>query len=140
MTSDNGFDWSQFQNFFQRQSPPGAKAFTEDLSWVEQMVRTSVDQAMKAVPQLIRQEVFETHRHVIIKLQVPKRGVLDEWRLLLNDYHLLVKMAHGKEERITFPVAVVPSTARARYKDGILQIQVRKRRTSGGYREISATY
>jgi HSP20 family molecular chaperone IbpA len=84
-------------------------------------------------------EVFETHNHVIVKISISYEA--NPIVKVRTDAVKIEGMFDNKKQQlIRLPCLVVPSTARATYKEGILQIKVRKKKLNKSYREVSIRY
>lgn len=133
-------DWEAFKRRFDDWSLNPQQPPSDHTDWMEPMMQASWDEAMHNVPRPGREEVFETHRYVVVKLRVKDVVLLDQIRLLINDSELIVKWSRHRERRIRFPVLVVPKTARAKYRDGVLQIIAIKKKGKSSYLEIPVRY
>lgn len=132
----SGKFWRSFEQFFGGQFPnmPLDKAFDPDSmeEWVQQLVRSSFPQASSGAPgQAYRTEVFETHNNVVVKVHVPDREEAESLDVRAGIRQVRLQRNRDKfEQVIRLAALVVPQSCRAVYKQGILQLHMRKMKTS----------
>jgi HSP20 family molecular chaperone IbpA len=111
-------------------------------SWVDDYVRQVLDKTMpkqEVMPNLGNSsEVFETHYYVVVKVTISYEA--NPLVKIRPDQVKIETSPNHKELIIPLPTLVVPSTARATYKDGILQIKIRKTKFSKSYRDVAIRY
>jgi HSP20 family molecular chaperone IbpA len=145
----NGFIWNQVEKMINdRLSAYLNSAERSDIlgkpAWVENYVQKFLS---KALPSAVGStgngggrvsfEVFETHDHVIAKIKLPAKENPRALQVFVrSDRIKLVGLLNGKSEHIPLPAQVAPKTAKARFKNGVLQVQVRKRRSKEPYHEV----
>jgi len=137
-------DMKQFERLFKKNFPGLQSMDIQDWSnvnsiesYVQKMLNHSFKQAgmENSLDHHFLSEVFETHDRVIVKMDIPKKTNLDEIRLYVNGNQIkLINM--NETQFVKLPSFVNSKTARALYKDGILQIQMKKQSKSEHYREI----
>ncbi|PZE22372.1 Hsp20/alpha crystallin family protein [Paenibacillus xerothermodurans] len=114
----------------------------KDTSWVQNYVKRAFEQVVpKQEPSQNRSgaaEVFETHHYVILKVKMPYEA--DPLVKLRVDQVKIESALKNISQIIRLPCLVVPSTGRATYKDGVLQVRIKKRKISKLYRDISVRY
>ncbi|MFD0680060.1 MULTISPECIES: hypothetical protein [unclassified Paenibacillus] len=115
----------------------------KDTSWIEEYVQNILEKTMpkQGVKKIVRSkaEVFETHYHVIVKTPISYEN--NPVVKVRTDLIKIEEMLDNKKHQlIRLPCLVVPSTARATYKEGSLQIKIRKKKLNKAYREVSIRY
>ncbi len=137
-----GADWKHFEELF-----GGISALHQgkwqDLGCVHQFVKnmlkqteTNTDASSAKTATNLQTEVFETHRNVIVKLMVPNHVQPRNLQLFVNSSKLKIE-GHGQRTQfVRLPTPVQPQYSKAEYRDGILQIQLRKRTNSDRFDEI----
>ena len=138
MSSSDGtnFDWQQFEKFFGGPIPfmsdTVKKRTTQDFSWIEQYVNKVLE---RSIPQgnggggvnHTDAETFETHHHIIVKVNVPDDIPTRSIRVWAGMNQIKIEgLLRGNPQTITLPKMVDVASARALLKDGVLQIKLRK--------------
>ncbi|TDF98144.1 Hsp20/alpha crystallin family protein [Paenibacillus piri] len=145
--TDNKSRWHEIEKFLGNKLPPVPSSeqldLLKDTTWVEDYVqqifekslpKTGVVRSLRTKP-----EIFETHHHVIVKLALAQQAnPIIKVRTDLIKIESIVNSQ--KPQLIRLPCHVIPSTARASYRDGILQIKVRKKRLNKTYHEVNVRY
>ncbi|SFL44479.1 hypothetical protein SAMN03159341_10697 [Paenibacillus sp. 1_12] len=119
-----------------------------DTSWVDDYVQQMLKKAMPKSGMLrgiktihgikTNTEIFETHHYVIIKFKLPQpsnpivKARAD--RVTIEDKPLL------KKQSVKLPCLVVPRSSKASYKNGILQIKMRKRKVDQTAYDVYVRY
>lgn len=136
-----GAEWKHFEDLF-----GGISALHQgkwqDLSWVDQFVKqmmkhtgTNTETSTAKAPNL-QTEIFETHRNVIVKLMVPDHIHPRDLQLFVNSSQLKIE-GHGQSTQfVRLPTPVQSQYSKAEFRDGILQIQLRKRTNTGRFDEV----
>ncbi|MED4600171.1 Hsp20/alpha crystallin family protein [Paenibacillus validus] len=148
-------NWKQFEQFFGGKMPfppqpgsgdTGPAAAAGDLSWVDGYIK---DVLKKTIPQMevqtlnhhFHSEVFDTHNNVIVKVHIPDRAQARKIRVLLNTDQLRLEgLPDDKTQTIGLPGFIVPSSCKAVYKNGILQLHMRKQTTENPFYEIDVRF
>lgn len=143
-----GFNWKQFEELFN-----GISSFqqgkTQDLAWVDKFIHTMMKQAVPdpaakqsqqgqqgQQPQSLQTEVFETHRSVIVKIPVPDELLLRKLQLFANSQKLKIEGPGQNVQYVRLPAIVQSNTSKAEFRDGTLQIQMRKKAKSERFDEV----
>lgn len=143
------FDWTEFGKWMdgQMSALPKNGGFHWISDYVDRMMKEAVSlQEQKGFrpkrpSKPLREETFETHHYVIVRLHVPV--FVNERRLRVHASAQRLKIAGlpGDEEQVVaLPFPVSPSSARAMYKDGILQVKLLKRKITERFEEIYIRY
>ncbi|WP_240417615.1 Hsp20/alpha crystallin family protein [Paenibacillus periandrae] len=113
-----------------------------DTSWVDDYVQQMLKKTMPVSGVLSRYknkaEIFETHHYVIVKFKLPQpanpivKARAD--RVSIEDSPLV------KKQNIKLPCLIIPRLSKASYKDGILQIKMRKRKINTTSYDIYVRY
>lgn len=147
----NGFVWDQIEKFINDKLSmmnPFGKAAAESFmqnqpDWVERLVGQVLERTLPRTTKSsgtktavgVSSEVFETHRHVIAKIKLPPKVHPRALQVMVrSDRIKLLGLLGGEPHYIRLPAPVLSRTARAHYREGILQVQARKRR-KGAYHE-----
>jgi len=116
----------------------------KDTSWIEGYVQdilhNAVPKARRTSPQKIPSQTFETHQYVIVKLTIPSH--IDPGTLMISIGTNLVKIEGltSSATIVKLPCTVVQNSARATFKDGILQIKMRKKTMKQGYHHVNIRF
>lgn len=117
----------------------------KDTSWVEGYVQDILRNTMSRMrkpssPPKTSSQTFETHQYVIVKLTIPSH--IDPGTLLVLTGTNQVKI-EGLASSVTIiklPCPIVQNSARATYKDGVLQIKMRKKTMKQGYHHVNIRF
>jgi len=81
-------------------------------------------------------ETFETHTHVYARIRLHRREDPKSLQVLVRSDHVkIIGLLYEPEMIISFPSIVAPKTAKAKVRDGVLQIGARKRKAKDSYYE-----
>lgn len=81
-------------------------------------------------------ETFETHTHVYVRIRLHRREDPKSLQVLIRSDHVkIIGMLYEPEKILSFPCMVAPKTAKAKVRDGVLQISARKRKAKDAYYE-----
>ncbi|WP_159887695.1 Hsp20/alpha crystallin family protein [Paenibacillus puerhi] len=140
-------NWKQFEQFFGGKIPfPPASSFPGDLSWVEGYIKDIMKQAMpqaevKSLKHHYHMEVFETHKNVIVKVHIPDQAQARKARVLLNVSTLRLEgLPQEKTQTVRLPSLISPATCKAVYRNGILQLHMRKQSAEHPFYEIDVRF
>jgi HSP20 family molecular chaperone IbpA len=136
-----GYNWQQFEEFFS-----GISSFQQgkiqDLSWVDKFIQNVMKQAVpepvtnSVQPPPLQTEVFETHRNVIVKIRIPAHIQPRALQLFANSHQLKIEGPGQNVQYVRLPAAVQSQSSKAHFRDGILQLQLRKKTESERFDEV----
>lgn len=143
--------WEQIEKFLGQKFPDHTRekgqTFLNSLSWVEGYVQEMLKKAMPPAEAEISStdgaaaEVFETLEHVIIQVKLPKEEDPRALQVFVKSNQVKITgFLSGIPKLIKLPVMVVSRTAKAHYKQRVLQIQIRKRGQKENYHEVYIRY
>ncbi|MDF2963721.1 MAG: hypothetical protein K0S39_5456 [Paenibacillus sp.] len=142
----SGFDWRSFEKSFGGSFPKEAKLTNDNSTWVEQYVRHILRQSIPALDQTewetpYNTEITETHHTIILKISIPDRTEAKNIRIFAASTQVKLE-GNGKEhfQLIRLPHPVVPANCKAVYKDGIMQLHIRKQDKDEPFYEIDVRY
>ncbi len=144
-------DMNSFEKIFKK-SFPGMQSLDwknwQDVNSIESFVQKALEGSFKqygintqgGASSRSMYEVFETHDRVIVKINIPV-DYIDDKRLFVKGNKLKLEQtnSHNTEE-IPLPASVNNTTARASYKNGVLQVSMRKLSTDDRYKEVNIRY
>ncbi|MCP3771883.1 Hsp20/alpha crystallin family protein [Paenibacillus sp. MZ04-78.2] len=129
-------NWKHFEQLFNGKlpypAPPLSGQNGDTVSWVEGYIKDVLNQALpnvevQALKHHFHFEIFDTHNNIIVKIHIPDKEQARKIRLKLNPYQIrLEELPDDKIQAIRLSTQVVPSSCKAVYKNGILQIHIRK--------------
>ncbi|MDQ1913055.1 Hsp20/alpha crystallin family protein [Paenibacillus sp. GD4] len=144
------FDWKQFEQFFGGKLPfaPGGSGKGEGLAWIQEYVQDVMKQALPSVSNAaervknhLHTETFETHNNVIVKIHVPDRDQARKIRVGLSVNAVrLTGLPDKKEQTIRLHRLIYPDSCKAVYRDGIIQLHMRKHLGDHTFRDIDVRY
>ncbi|XEC93961.1 Hsp20/alpha crystallin family protein [Paenibacillus tarimensis] len=142
--------WKQFEEFFGMKFPFPDNSPPTDLSWVEQYVQDAINKTMSqsmagfnqqtsSAP--LRHETFETVNHVIVKVHVSGKERAKNMKLLAGIHQLRVEEGVGVQKlNIPLPAEVIPESCKAVYKNGILQLHLKKQQVDDYFHEVNIRF
>ncbi|WP_068776897.1 Hsp20/alpha crystallin family protein [Paenibacillus sp. FJAT-26967] len=138
--------WEHIEKFLDQ-----PQKYMENIKWIEGFVRDVFDRTIPPPvvsasrtanssagqqKELSTSDVFETHTHVFIRVKIPKREDPYSLQVLVKTSHVkILGLIDEPKKTIKMPSPVNPKTAKARYRENVLQIQVRKRKFKDNYHE-----
>ncbi|RXZ78296.1 hypothetical protein EBB07_30040 [Paenibacillaceae bacterium] len=142
----NGFDWSQMEKWMKQAGLTGPAEMLQQPEWIEKFVGQVLKKTLPAnalsiagmpgVPAPAKPRIFATHHFVIVQFKLGSRDHPDNYRLLVRpDRVKLQADTDERTQRAKLPCQIVPESCRALFKDGVLQVKLRKRRMSSQYYE-----
>jgi HSP20 family molecular chaperone IbpA len=159
--SDGGWNkesWDTFKKWMQESLTFGAPQ--DDFRWVTDYVEGILKEAL-AAPERQQEkskeetasrsarsasspsgrplvyELFQTHRHVIVRFNVPGRINPRRLRVLAGIQRLRVEgLPNDGKQTVALPSLVYADTARALFKDGVLQVKMMKRASNDRFEEV----
>jgi HSP20 family molecular chaperone IbpA len=137
-------DWHQFDQFFAAfpfGKPDKMNNAKLDLSWVETYVRDVIKRAGSQSPikqnQDLHYEVFETHLYVIAKISLSEAIQPSSLKLLIGTNQIKIAgLPNNGTQLIPLPSPVNYKKSRTMFKQGVLQIKMRKRYTDENFQEV----
>jgi len=127
------FNWKSFEQFFGAKLPPMSPDKMNDAGWIENYVQDALKQAFPSNGEQgtssgkYNTEIFETHNNVIVKIYIPDKSHLKNMRVLVGANLVKLEGIPGKtNQMIKLGTRVVESTCKAVYRNGILQLHMRK--------------
>ncbi|WP_281887995.1 Hsp20/alpha crystallin family protein [Paenibacillus sp. YYML68] len=141
-------NWKQFEQFFGGKLPFASSqaANPGDLSWIDGYIKEVLQKSMpRAEVQQLKHhyhtELFETHKSVIAKIHVPDKAEARKIRVLVNMSVLrLDGLPDNRSQTLRLPSLVMPGTCKAVYKNGILQLHMRKQTSENPFYEIDIRF
>lgn len=146
---DNFFDfnWKNFEQFFGGKVPfADVTGQGEPMSWVENYVKDVMKQTMPKVElsglkHHVHTELFDTHNNLIVKAHIPDQQQARKVRVLVSSNQVrLENLPEDASQTIKLNSLVVEGSCKAVYKNGILQLHMRKLAAEQPYREVDVRF
>lgn len=116
----------------------------KDTSWIEGYVQdilhNAVPKARRTSAPKIPSQTFETHQYVIVKLTIPSHIDPGTLMILIGTNLVKIEGLTSSATIVKLPCPVVQNSARATFKDGILQIKIRKKTMKQGYHHVNIRF
>lgn len=139
-------DFKQFEHIFKRNFP-GMESIPwgdlQDVNSIEAFVKNTLGNVFKQsglggeAGLYYKSDVFETHDRVIVKIYISDAKSADQFRLMVKSTQVKLEDFFEKTHHtIKLPSPIQPKSARAKYRDGVLQISARKLGHEDSFREI----
>lgn len=148
----NFFDmnWKNFEQFFGGKlpfaGPTNLGKDNEPMAWVENYVKDVMKQALPntesaSLKHHFHSEVFDTHNNVIVKVHIPDKVQARKLRVLINMNQIRLEgLPDNNTQTIRLASLVVPGSCKAVYRNGILQLHIRKQGTENPFQEIDIRF
>ncbi|PZD93406.1 hypothetical protein DNH61_22510 [Paenibacillus sambharensis] len=143
------FDLNHLEEWLEKQGVLKGLGMFGSADWINEMVSKAVSGSLSRKPgantglkssSRKQADVFETHRFIIVKFPLPRDTDFSVIRVLVRpDRVKLAGMAEG-DQYADLPRLVIPSSAKALYSSGVLQIKMKKRRVNPGYVEVGIRF
>lgn len=122
----------------------GAKESKQgDFRWINDYVDHVVNDALSQtgsrppLPGRLPVELFQTHHYVIVRFRVPDGMKARRLRVFAAPTKLRLEgLPQERKQVVELPSAVRPESARALYKNGVLQVKLAKRGRRERFEEI----
>ncbi|UUZ85720.1 Hsp20/alpha crystallin family protein [Paenibacillus sp. P26] len=86
-------------------------------------------------------EVFDTHNNVIVKVHIPDRAEAQKVRVKLSSNQVRLDGSPNKAiQTIKLNSLVYPDSCKAVYKNGIMQLHMRKQSTDQAYHPVDIRF
>lgn len=157
MSHSNGFD--RFQNHLASVEemlgiklpnfkPGQFEKILQDPGWVEKYVQDVLKKAMPSADifsapeqQQYNENIFETQRSVIVRVNIPKETNPKDIRIYLGlDHVRLEGLPSSRSKIIRLPSNVGIRGSRAKFKEGLLEIRMPKNETKTSETQIEIHY
>ncbi|OXM84754.1 Hsp20/alpha crystallin family protein [Paenibacillus rigui] len=144
----NPFKWDQMEKLLGSKLPalPSAQQMDmlNDTSWVEDYVQQVLTKSMPVLGSSNKRsagsaEVFDTHNYVIVKVKMSDQKCSPTVKVRVDQVRF-DGMENGTKKIVPLPCHVIPHTSRSSFKDGILQVKMRKKKINKTYYEIPIRY
>lgn len=149
MNDANNPFWKQFEQFFGSAFPVPKNMPLNDLSWIEPYVQNTLHQILSATttgkPQVSADapssETFETVNHVIVKVRIPEKTRARNTKVYAGMQSVRIEEGIGvRKDIIPLPVPVIPESCKAVYKNGVLQLRLKKQQTDDRFYEVKVRF
>ncbi|WP_282941990.1 Hsp20/alpha crystallin family protein [Paenibacillus sp. RC67] len=115
----------------------------KDTSWVEEYVKNILEKSLPKRGQIKSlskepSEIFETHHFVIMKMNMPDNA--NPIVKIRTDQVKIEGLSGTNSQVVRLPCHIDPRQSRASYKDGVLQIKMKKKKFNKSYHEVPVRY
>jgi len=132
--SNSSDPWASMNRFFNGAFPFSGSPIPTDLmknsEWLERMAQETFTQSNPTPSQskeLYSHNIFETHRSVIVRIQLPQSVNPEFLRVYVGPTSARVEgLSNPAEKKVQLPCEVNRVGIRSSYKDGILEIRMKK--------------
>ena len=148
-TTTNPDPWQAIDRFFDGQFPFNKNSLLfdpqmKDSTWIDHIVQEAFMQSMpsKTVSSSIplTHQLFETHKSVIVKVQVPKSVNVHDIRLYVGATSLRIEgLPNQEHKKIQLPCEVKSTGIRSSFKDHVLEVRMVKKHLPELERQINIT-
>ncbi|OPA77870.1 molecular chaperone [Paenibacillus selenitireducens] len=138
------FDWKSFEEFFGGKLPfMEMENGTPSESWVENYVQGVLKNIPTATNKnnLIKHDIFQTHNFVFIKIAIPKHIRIRDLQVSVSQNQIRIEgLPENQHHIIKLPEIVKSQESKAKFKNGILQIKVRKNNDDLKFHDVYISY
>lgn len=143
----NNFDWKGLEQFFGGKFPSAPIDGMNDPAWVEHIVKDVMKKAfpksldLKMLNKHFRTEIFETHNNVIVKIHIPDKTQAHNLKSYVGVNRIKLEgLPDDKKQSVKLPTHIVPESCKALYKNGVLQMQMRKTKISDRMHQVNVRF
>ncbi|MEX2414956.1 MAG: Hsp20/alpha crystallin family protein [Paenibacillaceae bacterium] len=135
--------WAAMERLFNGGFPFSGLSLPADLmmkpEWFEHVVQEALTQPLPSQSkELYTHNIFETHKSVIVRIQLPNSLNPELLRVYVRAASLRVEgFPNQTEKKVQLPCEVNTVGIRSSFKDGILEIRMVKKRSSDQERQIN---
>lgn len=140
------FDWKNFRQLMGSEFPFNLQDKIDDLTWVEKYVQDAMTQFLPKPLNISshtknhQMEIFETHNNVVVKLHLSEKEVRNVTVFTSANRIKLEGFPETSRKIIKLTSYVVPESCRAVFKNGILQLHLRKQAVDDYYQEVTIKF
>ncbi|MCL6606340.1 MAG: Hsp20/alpha crystallin family protein [Paenibacillus sp.] len=140
--SNGDFNWKNFKQFWGSEFPFNHHDKIDDLSWVDKYVQDAVTQFLPKPLHInshtknYHMEVFETHNNVVVKLHLSEVEARNVTVFAGVNRIKLEGFPENNRKIIKLTTYVVPESCIAVFKNGILQLHLRKQTIDDYFHEV----
>ncbi|WP_314584119.1 Hsp20/alpha crystallin family protein [Paenibacillus terrigena] len=143
-TPRDTFDWKNFEEFFggklpfmQMENGVPSQNWVED--YVQGILRNIPTTAKKN--NLLKHDIFQTHNFVFIKVAIPQNVNIRDLQVSVSPNQIMIEgLPENQHHVIKLPEIVKFRDSKAKFKDGILQIKVRKNIDDQKFHDVYISY
>jgi HSP20 family molecular chaperone IbpA len=147
-TPKGEFNWQNFKKVWGNDFPFNIHDKMDDLSWVEKYVQDAMTQFLPKPPvnisshtkKNLQMEIFETHKNVIIKLHLSEAEVRNITVFAGVNRIKLQGLPENTSKIIKLTTYVIPESCAAVFKNGILQLHMRKQAVDDYFHEVNVKF
>lgn len=141
------FNWRNFEEFFGGKLPVPPVGKGDSASWIEEYVQNVLKQALPTVnlatvkQRTYHTELFDTHNNVIVKVHIPDKTQARKVRVMLSSNQIRLEgTPDDTAQTIRLSSLVVPSSCKAVYRNGVLQLHMRKLVNDNLFHEVDVRF
>lgn len=141
------FDWKSFEQFFGGKFPNVPIDGMNDPSWVEGLMQDVMKKAfpksvsLNSLNKSFRTEIFQTHNNVIVKVHIPDKEEARGLSAFVGVNRIRLEgLREDRKQTVKLPAHIQPESCKAVYKNGVLQMQLRKEKISERMHEVNVRY
>jgi len=115
---------------------------TQNTSWVSDYVQEQLQRAFSSTltdfpfKNRLNYHITETHRNIFLRLHVPKDTEPHDIKMSLDNHLVRIELPSGHKQDISLKKPVNPKRAIARFKNGIMELQMPKMRNKRKLHEV----
>ncbi|MBE1445466.1 Hsp20/alpha crystallin family protein [Paenibacillus sp. OAS669] len=125
------FDWNEFEKYFQGILPQNSD-ISKKTNWIEDYVRQVLkdnvpDMQSASNAKRYDTEIMETVEHLLFKIKIPDRAEAQKLKVFTANHQIKLESKDNREiQWFRLPHPVDPASCKAVYKEGALQLLLRK--------------
>jgi HSP20 family molecular chaperone IbpA len=139
-------NWNNFKQMFGKDFPFPVPDKFDDLTWIDKYVQDAMKQYLPKPLRIntkthnYRMEMFETHKNVIVKLYLTEAEVRNASVSVGVNSIQLDGIPDYPNKTIKLPAYVDPDSCAAVFKNGVLQLHMRKQVFDDYFREVKVKF
>lgn len=125
------FDWNEFEKYFQGiipQKPGDSNSSSWIADYVQQIIKDNVPGVQSGSnTKHYDTEIIETAENLLLKIKVPDKAEAQNLNVFTTGHQIKIESKDSREiQWFRLPHPVDPASCKAVYKDGALQLLLRK--------------
>ncbi|WP_282935841.1 Hsp20/alpha crystallin family protein [Paenibacillus sp. RC67] len=140
------FDWNQFENYFRGMLPQSSDDPKNKSHWVEDYVQQILKESIPPGQSYTNvshydTEIVETLDHLLLKIMIPDKTQAQKLNVHAADHQVKLE---GKDQQAVqwfrLPHPVDPISCKAEYKEGAIQLRMRKRTKEEPFHQVDVEF
>lgn len=140
------FDWNQFEDYFRGMMPHNPGESRHSSHWIEDYVKQILKDNLSPRNSYTNMNQYDTEMresldHLMMKIYIPDKEQAQKLSVYTSDHQVKLEGKDGHEiQWFRLPHPVIPISCKAEYKDGALQLRMRKRTKEEPFHQVNVDF